>query len=56
MGFQIRAKHLWDGEARERRVEQVCGVARKALQVGVPLLVGTDSMKGRRIVRHEKQA
>ncbi|HYL81224.1 MAG TPA: amidohydrolase family protein, partial [Candidatus Acidoferrum sp.] len=41
--------HLPAGPVRaegERRVERVCEVARKALQVGVPLLVGTDSMHG----------
>lgn len=41
--------HLPAGRPREegkRRVEEVCAVARKALRIGVPLLVGTDAMHG----------
>ncbi|HSB71646.1 MAG TPA: amidohydrolase family protein [Candidatus Methylomirabilis sp.] len=41
--------HLPAGRVREegeRRVEQVRDVARKALRIGVPLLVGTDSLHG----------
>ncbi len=33
-------------EAAKRRRDEVCGVARKALGSGVPLLVGTDAMHG----------
>ena len=41
--------HIPPGPAREdakRRLDEVCGVARKALQTGVPLLAGTDAMHG----------
>ena len=42
--------HVPPGPAREdakRRIDEVCEVVRKALRVGVPLLVGTDAMHGR---------
>jgi len=41
--------HVPPGPAREeakRRIDEVCDVARKALRIGVPLLVGTDAMHG----------
>jgi imidazolonepropionase-like amidohydrolase len=41
--------HVPSGPAREearRRIDEVCDVARKALRIGVPLLVGTDAMHG----------
>jgi imidazolonepropionase-like amidohydrolase len=41
--------HIPPGPAREdakRRVDEVRGVARKTLRLGVPLLVGTDAMHG----------
>jgi imidazolonepropionase-like amidohydrolase len=41
--------HVPPGPAREdakRRIDEVCEVVRKALRVGVPLLVGTDAMHG----------
>lgn len=41
--------HVPPGPAREdakRRLDDVCGVARKALRSGVPLLAGTDAMHG----------
>ena len=41
--------HLPQGPARDeakRRIDEVCDVARKALRVGVPILIGTDAMHG----------
>lgn len=41
--------HVAPGPARDdakRRLDEVCGVARKALRSGVRLLVGTDAMHG----------
>ena len=41
--------HLPQGPAREdaaRRIAEVCDAIRKALRIGVPLLVGTDAMHG----------
>jgi len=41
--------HLSHGPARDeaqRRIDEICEVARKALRSGVPLLVGTDAMHG----------
>jgi imidazolonepropionase-like amidohydrolase len=41
--------HVPPGPAREeakRRIDEVCDVARKALRIGVPLVVGTDAMHG----------
>jgi imidazolonepropionase-like amidohydrolase len=41
--------HVPPGPARDdarRRLDEVCGVVRKSLQRGVPLLAGTDAMHG----------
>lgn len=41
--------HLPQGPARDeakQRIDEVCDVARKALRVGVPVLIGTDAMHG----------
>jgi imidazolonepropionase-like amidohydrolase len=42
-------EHLPQGPAREdatRRIDEVCDAVRRALRIGVPLLVGTDAMHG----------